>query len=476
MKKIIVLILVVLVAALAVFLFARQDKKGRPEVVVVGGGIAGLTASLDLVKHGVQVVLLEKESRVGGRMESVNFDGVSCNLGTVWVNANFSSLADPYIKRHPQQELKVDTFVLDGKVIKLNSKDLLANLPFSEEAKKDLVASIKKMNQDAADLYPGIDINKQPNWDFVYDLNPNTALWKKLEKQSIREYLSQFHPEVAKIWGTRVSAGFGGNIDNISALFLVGWYRGNIFFPVYVVKGGNDLLVEEMSKDFQKAGGKLILNAEVTEVSQSGKTVEVLCRNGQKYSSNYVIVTTPANVAKNIIKGLSPKKLQALAAVKYVPLTGIALQLKNMPSEADFTGVMFFNCGNSAAFMNESGPVNGYPKVGSVIAAAITNPKNTNLSEQETLDKLYEDIKIINPKFDPKKDVLGYKIKQWPIGEVHVSPGFLSKYLETLKEPLGNIYFGGEYASCFPTWGGAVWAGSKAANDILKAMGYSHLK
>lgn len=464
-------IALVLVGALVYYWSAGQKSNigKHHKVIVVGGGISGLTSALTLAQNGVDVVLLEKESRVGGRMEAVNFDGVSCNIGTVWVNANFSSLADPYIKRYPQQQLSVDTFVLDGKVIKLKG-DILASLPLSKKAKKDLVASIKKMNRDAAALYPGIDINKQPNWDFVYDLQPNTVLWKKLEKQSMREYLSQFHPEVAKIWETRVSAGFGGTPDNISALFLVGWYRGDIFFPAYVMKGGNNLLAEEMSKEYRKAGGQLIFNAEVTEISQEGKTVNVRCRNGQKYSSDYVIATVPANIAKNIIKGLSPKKYKALAAVKYVPLTGVAMHVKNMPSENDFTGVMFFNCGNSAALLNESGPVNGRPKVGSIIAAAITDPKKTNLSDQETLDIICEDIKMINPNFDPKKDVLGYKIKQWPIGEVHVSPGFLSKYLETLREPAGNIYFGGEYSSCFPTWGGGVWAGKRAAEQIIAAM------
>lgn len=35
-------------------------------VVVVGGGLAGLTASLEAIEHGAHVTLVEGEARVGG--------------------------------------------------------------------------------------------------------------------------------------------------------------------------------------------------------------------------------------------------------------------------------------------------------------------------------------------------------------------------------------------------------------------------
>jgi heterodisulfide reductase subunit A-like polyferredoxin len=42
--------------------------QNRSDVVVVGGGIAGITASLDLADGGYEVILLEREPALGGHM------------------------------------------------------------------------------------------------------------------------------------------------------------------------------------------------------------------------------------------------------------------------------------------------------------------------------------------------------------------------------------------------------------------------
>lgn len=57
----------------------RRNKKLEPipieiyrKVLVIGGGIAGITASLDLAEGGYEVILLEKESALGGHMAQLS--------------------------------------------------------------------------------------------------------------------------------------------------------------------------------------------------------------------------------------------------------------------------------------------------------------------------------------------------------------------------------------------------------------------
>ena len=51
------------------------------EVVVIGGGIAGLATSIFLSRQGKRVVLLERSKDLGGRAQTEVFDGFSFNLG-----------------------------------------------------------------------------------------------------------------------------------------------------------------------------------------------------------------------------------------------------------------------------------------------------------------------------------------------------------------------------------------------------------
>ena len=53
----------------------------KKKVMVVGGGIAGLTAAYLLSKEGIDVVLVEKEDRVGGLARTFKYNGYVFDIG-----------------------------------------------------------------------------------------------------------------------------------------------------------------------------------------------------------------------------------------------------------------------------------------------------------------------------------------------------------------------------------------------------------
>ena len=56
------------------------------DVVVIGGGFAGITAARDLQKRGFKVLVLEARDRLGGRTWSTDRNGFHVELGGTWIH------------------------------------------------------------------------------------------------------------------------------------------------------------------------------------------------------------------------------------------------------------------------------------------------------------------------------------------------------------------------------------------------------
>jgi squalene-associated FAD-dependent desaturase len=66
---------------LAMPLEAGAGSRGRPQIVVVGGGLAGISAALACADAGARVTLLEKRARLGGLTWSFAHDGLQIDNG-----------------------------------------------------------------------------------------------------------------------------------------------------------------------------------------------------------------------------------------------------------------------------------------------------------------------------------------------------------------------------------------------------------
>lgn len=73
--------------------------EGDPgKIIVVGAGIAGLTAARLLKTAGVDVVVIEARERIGGRIHTIDLAGVPVDLGASWVHDGDNSPMLPYIR------------------------------------------------------------------------------------------------------------------------------------------------------------------------------------------------------------------------------------------------------------------------------------------------------------------------------------------------------------------------------------------
>lgn len=64
------------------------------DVVVIGGGLAGLSAAIHLQEAGRSVTVIEASDRAGGRVSSDHIDGYICDRGFQLINSKYPALVE----------------------------------------------------------------------------------------------------------------------------------------------------------------------------------------------------------------------------------------------------------------------------------------------------------------------------------------------------------------------------------------------
>ncbi len=138
---------------------AASDKRSPPRVIVIGAGIAGLTAAAALEKAGVSTRVLEARERRGGRIwTSRAIGGIPLDLGASWIHGD----RGPGGKGSPIYELAkangIDTvpFDYDDVALYANGRGLVSDADAAqyENAMEDLAERIEALSasRQEADL------------------------------------------------------------------------------------------------------------------------------------------------------------------------------------------------------------------------------------------------------------------------------------------------------------------------------------
>ncbi len=443
---------------------ATQDRTEK--VIVVGAGVSGLIAALHLEENGIEVTILEKEPRVGGRVYSEPLGGTYANLGAQYFFETGNSYLDDYISRARANSISprsgMNGFLWDGLYVASEGEEYFYELPIDLMAWVDLDRAYEQMATDAFPIWAGRE--------FFFDKTPASQAWSELDNRSAGEYLSEFHPDVTTIFDCLLIPELGVAADNASALLLVGGYGvtddGESGGGRLLVEGGNQKLTETIAEDIEQLGGTINLSTEVTEIVDTGSGVQVQCSNGTVYEADYAIVTTPATVTKNIVAGLSEEKREALDAVTYAAAMQVGLHITNLPYDEIIASCMFHN-ENLHAHIEQGGE--GQMDNETVISLNITGEEFHALDDDEIIQRVSETLGKIYPSFDSEESIEDYAIKKWTDGIVKFTPGLMDKYQEALRAPSGRIFFAGDYTHD-PALSGASWSGVRAAEQIIGVL------
>ncbi len=274
------------------------------DVVVIGAGLAGLTAAINLVDEGARVIVLEASNRVGGRTHTVDTAAGKINPGATTVG--------PYYARVRNMMTRFEV----GKVLPGPRGSMGASV------NGQLLRADQWENADANKTV-GAERQILP-WQLENRLlsarNPLEEPFAWLETKtdsldmSLREWLKRggVSNEALRLIDVTINA---SNLDQTSALLYLrdlqrlAWAmpaaergKGATYTPstdgssVYIA-GGTGALPAAMAEFL---GDRVRLNRAVTAVTQGSDGTEVHCWDGSRYRADRVVCAAPLAVVKNI--------------------------------------------------------------------------------------------------------------------------------------------------------------------------------
>lgn len=431
-------------------------KDGLPEgeapkrVVIVGAGMAGLTAGLLLKDAGHEVTILEGQNRLGGRI--LTYRGFAGNM-----YGEFGAMRFPL--QHPMvQWLIQDKFKLATKPFPMHDEDTFIYLQGRGVRRSEFDAA-----QFEFDLLPD-ERGKQPHELLKQAASPlvdivrqegETAGWERLMRDYDRYSLLSYLKERGLSDGALAMIGPLFNLEGRYHFSLVEWflhYYEDVFGDlVYIVDGADSLprAFEPYLMD------NIRLGAQVHGIDQSDKGVVVHYRTGRTsktVTADECIVTVPLSSLRHMeISGLDPRKWYAIRNSYYGRAHKLFMQFSDRWWQTEY-GISHGLTVTDLAIRNVVYPPAGQDdrlKKGVLIASYCWEQDSmpyTPLAQEECIAQALEDLSKIHPE---ARDTFEFGIyKDWAldwfacgIGPLfrpyEMSEGF---YVDVIR-PVNRVWF-----------------------------------
>lgn len=248
------------------------------KVIVVGGGLAGLSAAARLAHHGYQVTLLEKAPKLGGRAITIPMKGFNFNFGAHAIYAR-----DRSILRKFESEIQ----------LQVDWKDFTPS-----KAYYDLGSFTTPMPATLEGLYKTKMLDANNKVRFAYEIAKTlSSLERGEDGMPIGEYLEREPAQVRDLLLTVASSNFFTNESEKIPSPLFFQYYKRLFSTnraVAYIGGGWQSIVDGFAKIIETNGGQIITKEKVTKIEMEGnQIVKLIGKEGTEYEADQVIFCIP---------------------------------------------------------------------------------------------------------------------------------------------------------------------------------------
>ncbi|KJS12804.1 MAG: FAD-dependent oxidoreductase [Peptococcaceae bacterium BRH_c8a] len=287
------------------------------KVVIIGGGIAGLSAGIFARINGFESIILEKNHNLGGECTGWNRQGyhidgcihwlVGTKEGTpihdLWTTVGALDGVEIF---HPESflafEHEGDTVHFYHDLNRLKSSWLELS-PQDEEAVNNFCQAICQLQSFEVPVAKPMDLmSLVEKFKLMMAMKDAGMIMQKYGKISLTEYAKTFkHPALRETLASFLPEGYSAS----SVFFaLAAFTKGQASIPY----GGSKALAMRMEERYLALGGTIETRCEAVElVIDRNKVRRVTCSNGKTFGADYFIAACDAHMFyERLLKGKYP--------------------------------------------------------------------------------------------------------------------------------------------------------------------------
>jgi monoamine oxidase len=427
-------------------------------VVIVGGGLAGLSAAFELSRRQAHVHVVEARVRLGGRVHTVrDTDGVHAEAGGEFID-------------HPHHAIRTLAAALHLPLVRVLRGGFGLALRHGRRT-SILTSPAAQWRTLARRLRPLVDAYRDAgsSWD--------TAAAVILARRTVDSLVpAGSAPALARAFVESLRGFYVAEPDALSALVLIDQLAGGEppgRARAYRVRGGNDRLIDALATRIRRRG-RIDTDCVVRGIRQDARGVHVAVTDGsgrsRQIAADYAIVTLPPPLVRACAfdPPLPARQRAALGALAMGAATKVSLR---------FEDPWWRRRGRPHAFGSNL-PCGAVWESGEEQRAAVltllggASASATLAHAANDLDAIADLLRTFGTPStaSPVGPAVSWEHERWSKGGYAVfGPGFDPRDRRLLSAAHGRVLFAGEHTS--DLWhgfmNGAVETGLSAARDLL---------
>lgn len=467
--------------SLHAFAFGRRslERSGAPKkIIIIGAGLAGLSAAYELTQSRHDVTVLEARTRPGGRVYTLRepfADGLYNEAGAAYI-PDSHDWTMRYIELF---DLPLDPIVPSklASIFYVRGNRIRSKPGENTEWPLDLISEEKRLGLAGMRRKYVESVVKEVGGAAALDWPPEGL--KKYDRISFSEFLRKQGASPAAVALLRL--GYfdlvGDGVDSYSALYMLRNLALSDSEKEYTIRGGNDLLPRAFAA---RLADRIRYGAPVVRIEHDAQGVRVFylqAGSHQRISADRLICTVPFSVLRQI--EVSPKfsveKQRAVEQLPYNSYVRVFLQTRKR---------FWLDEGLEGRAVTDFPPASivdgsfNQPGVRGILRTSMGGAEARRVAAMKEGERISFALGLMD-KVHPRvrENFEGGASKCWDEDEwargayTWFRPGEVAALFPHIAGAEGRVHFAGEHTSAWPGWmQGALESGNRVAREVNAAV------